>query len=210
MISFSLYKNLFGVGLIVYLLLSSTSFADTILTALFFSSTIAFIFSRAAKPEKVEDIKVPEVHLYNSERLNMLSYYIAGSGVFSALIFYIFSSYTTIPQGFISIFLWIDMIIFTTLLKKRFEPENLGEYALVNYIYIKFDKQVDNETIKKVVRKTLLIEDDEKLIEYLNKEELIPEDKRGRFKKYLLEYLLLLQNQPNQIMSEEIEEVKET
>lgn len=133
-----LYTIGFVLSCIFYVLLINFPLVDSLLTLIFISSTIGFIFTREAKPEKEELLQNPKIHFYQKSRINLYGYLMVFAGAATAAIFYVATSNIAIRIGFLTLILWAILIIVSAL-ATYYITKILFRDALYDYLVSSFD-----------------------------------------------------------------------
>lgn len=211
MISLRLYKNLFIIAVAIQVLLFWSGYSHTIVTTMFFLATFGLVFSRDAKPDEPEDLLVPEVHYYQKEHLNSYSLAMVAMLAFVAFLFYFITTATSIRTGLISLPLWGLMIYATGKFEEMFS-EGLGKEALIDFINIQFGGNLDVEIINSAVSalwQSNIYTDGEKVEKCINTIPEIPDDMKPLFISSYLEYMPLILDNPNTLVSDEIKAINQ-
>ncbi len=207
---FGIYKLLYGISVILYILFLNFGFIDSIITGLFIVGTIYLIFTREESPDEEEDeIYIPEVHFYATERYNPYTYSMTIIAVIIAMVFYILQFLTDIRIGLIALALWPILIIAGIFIQKRVN-QNLELFQIVNFISLVLPE--DEDTMKLIIRKI----EKEGFVEASEIDELLqentdwPNNIRKRFINRYLEYSdFLAKPETDRLVSGEIEELNE-
>ncbi len=203
---FGIYKILFGLAVVLFLIFNSSLVIDSIVAGMFIFSTIGLLFRREVSVDNLEDeILYPEVHHYDKSRNNPYTYSLVAVAVFLSLIFYILQVFTELRVGLISLLLWPIMILSTIYVSNKMS-KNLSSYLLINYINKEFSGE--EEVVVLLANKII----NEKNLTNKEIDEIIKDNtdwkksKRSKFIERFLEYNELLLNKEYSL-SDEIEEI---
>lgn len=208
-IRFSNYIFAFVLTLILYifLLVLGIGFRGPLVTALFFLSSLMFIFTKEAKVENVEDYQtIPAAHYYQKSRLNIYGYMVAGSFCFIAFLFYIFSFIFSFDIALLSLILWAFYLGIVFIIKMYSANLDFVEY-ITDFIALNMP-EIPRDQLKKIVgvladRRNL----DEATAQKLIKEKFsIPNNVADRVVNLYFRYL---NGTEEELVSGEIEELNE-
>lgn len=212
MISIQAYKNIFIAAIIVQIILFWTGVSHTIVTTMFFLATFALVFSREEKPEHSEDLNIPQVHYYHKARINTYGYAMVGLLIGVSFLFYLLSTITSIRIGLISLVLWLIMILGAREIDKMLS-DGLGKEAISDFIFTQLKGQLDIQIIEIVITmlwsEQLYVDQDKLKIE-LDKVLEIPDELKPAFIFAYLEYMPLILDNPDELISDEIKAINES
>ncbi len=201
------YFTTFFVFVIVFVLFHFSPIIDTITSFAFIISTLLFIFTLEEKPKKASDYKTPEVHFYQSERINLYGIIMVCGASAAAFLFYFASTNSSIRIGIVSLFLWIVLIVISYSASMHVS-KNFYADTITNYIILVTNYKKDQNILNKSVKELLETGSSEKkkLLKSF-KTNYFTETEKNRIIKHFLEYKERTDNGNVEITSEEIEEI---